>query len=85
MKRYHFAAALAGASLWLAVAASAVLAHPGSPGRWLPSVLLAGALGAATGAALSASGATRRTVARAMLAAVMLACAGLLLFDPLAA
>ncbi|MFN7550509.1 MAG: hypothetical protein ACK59M_06425 [Pseudomonadota bacterium] len=59
MKRYHFAAALAGAALWLAIAAFALLGHPASPGRWLPGALLAAALGAATGAALSAPCASR--------------------------
>ncbi len=80
MKRYHLAAALAGGALWLAVAASALLSH-----RWAPLALLAAALGAATGATLAASGATRRTVGGAMLAAVALAFATLLAFDPLAA
>jgi hypothetical protein len=85
MKRYHLAAALAGGAVWLAVAASALLAHPASPGRWAPLALLAAALGAATGATLAASGATRRTVGGAMLAAVALAFATLLALDPLAA
>jgi hypothetical protein len=85
MKRYHLAAALAAAALWLGIAASAVLAQPSTGARWLASMLLAGALTAATGGALSAGGATRRRVTRAMLAVLATAVALLLVLDPLAA